>query len=159
MKGTCLIGLLLSLVTLVPAMIDGVQVKSVQNHLGIFVNIFLPRAMQLTLFLEYDYMPYKQDTNDARLLVYLGWPGVIVLFFCYFVAIGLPFVLSSVRFMWLVGSVVVVAGIGSLLYSTYYFFSVWCFFAALLSCLNYFLIIRPAAVAAAKRVEPPPLPL
>jgi len=40
MKGTCIIGLLLSVVTLVPAMIDGVQVKSVQNHLGMFVIFF-----------------------------------------------------------------------------------------------------------------------
>jgi len=60
--------------------------------------------------------------------------------FAYLAAVVLPFFLSSVRFVWLFGIVGLLSLLISFIIYTYTLTSVWCFFAAILSLMIYWVI-------------------
>ncbi len=88
----------------------------------------------------------KQSINYNSPLV---WDGVVpkaVIRVVYAVIVCVPMLLSSVRPVRIFGALITISVIGGFLFAHYAFTSVWCFFAALLSCYVVF-IVREASTA------------
>jgi hypothetical protein len=68
------------------------------------------------------------------------WPLVSIIFIFYFAATVAPLFVSSVRRAWLFGILITISYIVARIFYAQYVTSVWCFFAALLSVVIYWIL-------------------
>lgn len=101
--------------------------------MGLVVSIYLllkiPATQPICYNASIHYLRSSQMTA-------FGAIGVLI----YFLCTTLPFFISSIKKMWILGLVIAIAGILTLLLDRVYFVSMWCFYSALLSIILIFII-------------------
>jgi len=87
----------------------------------------------------YDISPQIQGFH-IQYIDNFPWPLVSIIFIFYFASTVAPLFVSSVRRAWLFGILITISYIVTRIFYVQYLTSVWCFFAALLSIVIYWIL-------------------
>ncbi len=88
----------------------------------------------------YDITPQIQSFH-IQYIDNFPWPLVSIIFIFYFASTVIPLFISSVRRAWLLGILMTISYIITRIFYAQYVTSVWCFFAALLSVVIYWILL------------------
>jgi hypothetical protein len=111
------------------------KVLAYLTTLGVVLSLFYAFCL-----LVYNVTPQIQNFH----ILYVDeFPGTLVkiAFACYLVTTIAPIFISSVKRMWLFGILIAVSCLITGIFFTQYLTSVWCFFAAIISILIYWILI------------------
>jgi hypothetical protein len=87
----------------------------------------------------YDVTPQIQGFH-IQYIDNFPWPLVSIIFIFYFASTVIPLFVSSVRRAWLFGILITISYIVTRVFYEQYVTSIWCFFAALLSVVIYWIL-------------------
>lgn len=96
----------------------------------------------LSVYIIYCMFTYEVSVKIENLHIryQLHFPNLVLRRIFYFLAIGAPFFISSVKWMKLLGAALLGSMVLTYIFYFYFIISVWCFFAAVLSVLVLFII-------------------
>lgn len=93
-------------------------------------------AHSINHHIDYPVINYPFNIANKLYAQCVGW----ILSILYCITTLIPFFISSIRYLWAVGIIITAGFIVSAIFYYMAFSSVWCFFAAIGSCLLYFVI-------------------
>ena len=113
------------------------QVMSVCLGIGLVLGVFLILTIPYTSAISYhNSIQYLLEGQNLSMGMYAG----LVAIFFYGIATLLPFLISSLKKMWVLGLLATMTGLVTYLIDHYLFTSMWCFFAAVISLGLFFFL-------------------